>query len=65
VCYLLVGTFTMLNLFIAVVCSAMEPEIQHNKPIVPEQRTEEPDLSSVMAELKALRSQVESLQLKS
>ncbi|WP_306746462.1 ion transporter [Saccharothrix yanglingensis] len=33
VVYLLVGTFTMLNLFIAVVCSAMEPEPSAPAPL--------------------------------
>ncbi|MBB5957922.1 voltage-gated sodium channel [Saccharothrix tamanrassetensis] len=51
VVYLLVGTFTMLNLFIAVVCSAMESEM--------------PDRPSsdqlVLAELQALRDEVRTL----
>ncbi|WP_433274325.1 ion transporter [Actinosynnema sp. CS-041913] len=49
VCYLLVGTFTMLNLFIAVVCSAMESE-----------RSSEPD-QTVLREVQALRDEVRAL----
>jgi voltage-gated sodium channel len=59
VCYLLVGTFTMLNLFIAVVCSAMESEIQA-APTVPAQRGA-PD--EVLEEIRALREEVRALRL--
>ena len=59
VCYLLVGTFTMLNLFIAVVCSAMESEIQSP---VPTPRPA-PDDSLVLEELRALREEVRALRL--
>jgi len=52
VCFLLVGTFTMLNLFIAVVCSAMESEIHNGKPDPQE---------AVLAELRALRAEVHAL----
>ncbi|XVV07666.1 ion transporter [Actinosynnema sp. CA-248983] len=45
VCYLLVGTFTMLNLFIAVVCSAMESD------------ADSPD-QQVLKEVQALRDEV-------
>ncbi|MEJ2852334.1 MULTISPECIES: ion transporter [unclassified Saccharothrix] len=48
VCYLLVGTFTMLNLFIAVVCSAMESD------------AEAPD-QQVLKEVQALRDEVRAL----
>ncbi|HEX6346842.1 ion transporter [Umezawaea sp.] len=61
VCYLLVGTFTMLNLFIAVVCSAMESEIGA-QPTVPAPR-EAPD--EVLAEIRALREEVRALRLQS
>lgn len=51
VCYLLVGTFTMLNLFIAVVCNALESEVsRHPKPD-----------HAVLAELRALREEVRAL----
>ncbi|GLZ31728.1 hypothetical protein Lesp02_39160 [Lentzea sp. NBRC 105346] len=43
--YLLVGTFTMLNLFIAVVCSAMESEVR-------------PAEDEVLAEIRALREEL-------
>lgn len=56
-CYLLVGTFTMLNLFIAVVCSAMEAEIQ------PAQATAAADDTLVLQELRALREEVRALRL--
>ncbi len=59
VCYLLVGTFTMLNLFIAVVCSAMESEIQA-APDVPAPR-DSPD--EVLKEIRALREEVRALRL--
>jgi len=55
VCYLLVGTFTMLNLFIAVVCSAMEAEIQPVPTAV--------DDALVLQELRALRAEVRALRL--
>jgi voltage-gated sodium channel len=59
VCYLLVGTFTMLNLFIAVVCSAMESEIQTP---VPTPRPAQ-DNTLVLEELRALREEVRALRL--
>ncbi|MDX8048535.1 ion transporter [Lentzea sp. BCCO 10_0798] len=60
VCFLLIGTFTMLNLFISVVCSAMESEIQSSRPQpVPAPRTE--DDSLILSELKALREEVRAL----
>ncbi|ONI85203.1 ion transporter [Saccharothrix sp. ALI-22-I] len=52
--YLLVGTFTMLNLFIAVVCSAMESETQA-PPSPPDDR--------LLGEIKALREEVRALRL--
>ncbi|GAA1344313.1 ion transporter [Saccharothrix algeriensis] len=52
VCYLLVGTFTMLNLFIAVVCSAMESEV-HDRPPAAD--------PAVLGELRALREEVRAL----
>ncbi|WP_158842110.1 ion transporter [Saccharothrix deserti] len=52
--YLLVGTFTMLNLFIAVVCSAMESEAP--APASP------PD-DRLLDEIKALREEVRALRL--
>jgi voltage-gated sodium channel len=55
VCYLLVGTFTMLNLFIAVVCSAMESEIQAPAP--------RDTSDEVLLELRALREEVRALRL--
>ncbi|MFI9008326.1 ion transporter [Actinosynnema sp. NPDC053489] len=51
--YLLVGTFTMLNLFIAVVCSAMESE-----PTAPAVGASD-DL--LLAEVRALRDEVRAL----
>ncbi|MET1075008.1 MAG: ion transporter [Umezawaea sp.] len=64
VCYLLVGTFTMLNLFIAVVCSAMESEIQATPASVPAQRPA-PDEGLVLEEIRALREEVRALRLAS
>ncbi|WNV88724.1 ion transporter [Umezawaea sp. Da 62-37] len=65
VCYLLVGTFTMLNLFIAVVCSAMESEIQTPPPTtVPAQRPAVGD-NLVLEEIRALREEVRALRLAS
>jgi len=54
VVYLLVGTFTMLNLFIAVVCSAMESEAAP-PPTAPEDR--------LLDEIRALREEVRALRL--
>lgn len=54
VVYLLVGTFTMLNLFIAVVCNAMESDAPP--------RTAAPD-DALVAEIRALREEVRSLRL--
>ncbi|ATE53987.1 MULTISPECIES: ion transporter [Actinosynnema] len=65
VCYLLVGTFTMLNLFIAVVCNAMEHELSPERPAVtasPEPGTAD---QVVLAELRALRAEVQALRLTS
>ncbi|MEU5691952.1 ion transporter [Actinosynnema sp. NPDC020468] len=53
VVYLLVGTFTMLNLFIAVVCSAMESEVSQ----------QESSDAAVLAEVRALREEVRALRL--
>jgi voltage-gated sodium channel len=56
--YLLVGTFTMLNLFIAVVCSAMESEARsdaHAKASTPDDR--------LLDEIRALREEVRALRL--
>lgn len=55
-CYLMVGTFTMLNLFIAVVCSAMESEVQH----VPAPRAATHD-DLLLQEVRALRDEVRAL----
>ncbi|MGW4210700.1 ion transporter [Lentzea sp. NPDC004789] len=55
-CYLMVGTFTMLNLFIAVVCSAMEQEVQH----VPAPRAATHD-DLLLQEVRALRDEVRAL----
>ncbi|MEU4804036.1 ion transporter [Actinosynnema sp. NPDC023587] len=55
VCYLLVGTFTMLNLFIAVVCSAMESDPPPTPPAGADHL--------VLAELRALREEVRALRL--
>lgn len=52
--YLLVGTFTMLNLFIAVVCSAMESEAAA-APSTPDDR--------LLDEIRALREEVRALRL--
>lgn len=52
VCYLLVGTFTMLNLFIAVVCSAMDSD---SAPPAPDHR--------LLGEIQALREEVRALRL--
>ncbi|MEV0679373.1 ion transporter [Actinosynnema sp. NPDC050436] len=52
VCYLLVGTFTMLNLFIAVVCSAMDSDAP---PPAPDHL--------VLSEVQALREEVRALRL--
>jgi voltage-gated sodium channel len=51
-CYLMVGTFTMLNLFIAVVCSAMESAIHQPREI---------DDHVMLDELRALRDEVREL----
>ncbi|OKI37525.1 hypothetical protein A6A25_18285 [Saccharothrix sp. CB00851] len=53
--YLLVGTFTMLNLFIAVVCSAMESEAAPHPPSTPDDR--------LLEEIRALREEVRALRL--
>jgi voltage-gated sodium channel len=50
--YLLVGTFTMLNLFIAVVCGAMEPDAPPSAPD-----------HALLAEVRALREEVRALRL--
>ena len=55
VAYLLIGTFTMLNLFIAVVCSAMESEAAPHPPSTPDDR--------LLDEIKALREEVRALRL--
>jgi voltage-gated sodium channel len=55
-CYLMVGTFTMLNLFIAVVCSAMEQDVQP----VPAPRTAAHD-DLLLQEVRALRDEVRAL----
>jgi voltage-gated sodium channel len=55
-CYLLVGTFTMLNLFIAVVCSAMESDVQQ----VPAPRAATHD-DLLLQEVRALRDEVRAL----
>jgi voltage-gated sodium channel len=53
--YLLVGSFTMLNLFIAVVCSAMQEEIT-----LPAPRTAAHD-DLLLQEVRALRDEVRAL----
>ncbi len=53
--YLMVGSFTMLNLFIAVVCSAMQDEIT-----LPAQRTGAHD-DLLLQEVRALREEVRAL----
>lgn len=53
--YLMVGSFTMLNLFIAVVCSAMQEEIT-----LPAQRTATHD-DLLLQEVRALRDEVRAL----
>ncbi|MFI6095824.1 ion transporter [Lentzea sp. NPDC051213] len=53
--YLMVGSFTMLNLFIAVVCSAMQEEIT-----LPAPRTASHD-DLVLQEVRALREEVRAL----
>jgi voltage-gated sodium channel len=53
--YLLVGTFTMLNLFIAVVCSAMQEEVT-----LPEPRSGAHD-DLLLQEVRALRDEVRAL----
>ncbi|MEV6716712.1 ion transporter [Lentzea sp. NPDC051208] len=55
-CYLMVGTFTMLNLFIAVVCSAMEPDVQQ----LPAPRSASHD-DLLLQEVRALREEVRSM----
>ncbi|MCX2947122.1 ion transporter [Lentzea sp. NEAU-D7] len=55
-CYLLAGTFTMLNLFIAVVCSAMEPEVQQ----LPAPRSASHD-DLLLREVRALREEVRAM----
>ncbi|MFE9746485.1 ion transporter [Saccharothrix saharensis] len=50
--YLLVGTFTMLNLFIAVVCSAMESEAAPSRAGADDR---------LLAEVRALREEVRAL----
>jgi voltage-gated sodium channel len=54
--YLLVGSFTMLNLFIAVVCSAMEPDVQQ----LPAPRSASHD-DLLLQEVRALREEVRSM----
>ncbi|MFJ8958211.1 ion transporter [Lentzea sp. NPDC102401] len=53
--YLMVGTFTMLNLFIAVVCSAMQDEVT-----VPAPRSAGHD-DLLLMEVRALREEVRSM----
>ncbi|RDI34943.1 ion transporter [Lentzea flaviverrucosa] len=55
-CYLMVGTFTMLNLFIAVVCSAMEPDVQQ----LPAPRSASHD-DLLLQEVRALREEVRGM----
>lgn len=55
-CYLMAGTFTMLNLFIAVVCSAMEPEVQQ----LPAPRSASHD-DLLLQEVRALREEVRGM----
>lgn len=54
--YLLVGTFTMLNLFIAVVCSAMQDEVTASAN---QSAAEQDDL--LLREVRALREEVREL----
>ncbi|CCH31977.1 ion transporter [Actinosynnema sp. NPDC047251] len=64
-CYLLVGTFTMLNLFIAVVCSAMESEVSElTRPQVPAPRAESDAVTSaaLLEEIRAVRAEIRTLQ---
>lgn len=65
VCYLIVATFTMLNLFIAVVCSAMESGIKDNESASePAPATDVPNSDSyeaILAEIRKLSAQVRSL----
>ncbi|MCP3801785.1 ion transporter [Allokutzneria sp. A3M-2-11 16] len=64
VSYLLVGTFTVLNLFIAVVCSAMEGAMstEPGDTPVPAQRAVEPaEHDPVLGELRLLRQEVQAL----
>jgi voltage-gated sodium channel len=53
--YLMVGSFTMLNLFIAVVCSAMQEEIT-----LPAPRSAAHD-DLLLQEVRALRDEVRAL----
>lgn len=62
VSYILIATFTMLNLFIAVVVNAMQAE--HARELAEDEvrvAPEAPSLGTVQAELKALRSEVREL----
>lgn len=58
--YLLVGTFTMLNLFIAVVCSAMESRSESGSDA--KAGTGAPD-DLLLVEIRALREEVRALRL--
>lgn len=53
--YILISTFVVLNLFIAVVVSAMEENIPGRSPAA------EPAESAVLAEVRALRAEVRAL----
>ncbi len=55
-CYILVATFTMLNLFIAVMVNAMQAE--HEREVT---RSRHGDTEAVLAEIAALRAEVRTL----
>lgn len=61
VTYILISTFTMLNLFIAVVVNAMQAEHAKEIEMEAQQSGRATDAQSVSAELRALRGEIRSL----
>ena len=61
VTYILISTFTMLNLFIAVVVNAMQAEHAKEIEMEAQQSGRATDEQSVSAELRALRGEIRSL----
>lgn len=57
--FILVATFTMLNLFIAVIVNAMQS--QHNEEVAEAEATAHGERAAILDELRALRQEVEAL----